>query len=183
MYLPSSKAAQQLGCHPNTLRKWANKGKIPYIKTESGPRRYHVEALIGKLTTPMTVGYCRVSSPKRRDDLERPIEFMREKYPQAEIIQDLLLPEWTKACPFQIKGRAIKEAVNALCLLKPKASRRFAVVKIPSSPALFPKQRANRAVSIPKFPVKVYVMVSLYLSLSWIPVWFGKPVNTTGWCF
>ena len=37
----------------------------------------------------MTVCYCRVSSPKPRDDLERQIEFMREKHPQAEIIKDL----------------------------------------------------------------------------------------------
>ena len=89
MYLPSRKAAQQLGCHPNTLRKWADEGKIPYIKTASGQRRYHVDAFIGKPTTPMTVGYCRVSSPKPRADLERPIEFMREQYPQAEIITDI----------------------------------------------------------------------------------------------
>jgi putative resolvase len=89
MYIPSRKAAQQLGCHPNTLRKWADEGKIPYIKTESGQRRYNVEAFIGKQTIPMTVCYCRVSSPKQRDDLERQIEFMREKHPQAEIIKDI----------------------------------------------------------------------------------------------
>jgi len=89
MYIPSRKAAEQLGCHPNTLRKWANEGKIPYIKTESGQRRYNVDAFIGKRTTSITICYCRVSSPKQRDDLERQIEFMRTQYPQAEIIKDI----------------------------------------------------------------------------------------------
>ncbi|MDY6992040.1 MAG: IS607 family transposase [Pseudomonadota bacterium] len=87
--MPSRKAAEQLGCHPNTLRKWANEGKIPYIKTESGQRRYNVEAFIGKRASAKTLCYCRVSSPKQRDDLERQIEFMRERYPQAERVKDI----------------------------------------------------------------------------------------------
>jgi excisionase family DNA binding protein len=88
MYIPSRKAAQQLGCHLNTLRKWANEGKIPYIKTASGQRRYNVDEFIGKQTNATTICYCRVSSPKQRDDLERQVEYMRANYPQAEIIKD-----------------------------------------------------------------------------------------------
>jgi putative resolvase len=89
MYIPSRKASEQLGCHPNTLRKWANEGKIPYIKTESGQRRYNIEAFIGKQASAKTLCYCRVSSPKQRDDLDRQIEFMRERYPQAEMVKDI----------------------------------------------------------------------------------------------
>ncbi|MEG4318334.1 IS607 family transposase [Microcoleus sp. Aus8_D1] len=32
---------------------------------------------------------CRVSSTKQRDDLARQVEFMRERYPEAEIVQDI----------------------------------------------------------------------------------------------
>ncbi|PQJ97480.1 MerR family DNA-binding transcriptional regulator [Chromatium okenii] len=40
MYIPSREAAKRLGCHPCTLRKWADAGKIPHIRTSSGQRRY-----------------------------------------------------------------------------------------------------------------------------------------------
>lgn len=89
MYIPSREATKRLGCHQNTLRKWANEGKIPHIKTESGQRRYDVDAFLGKQTTTIAICYCRVSSPKQRDDLERQVNFMREKYHQAEIIKDI----------------------------------------------------------------------------------------------
>ena len=37
-----------------------------------------------------TVCYCRVSSTKQRDDLERQVAYMRSIYPAAEVIRDLL---------------------------------------------------------------------------------------------
>jgi excisionase family DNA binding protein len=89
MYITSREAAKQLGCHPNTLRKWANEGKISHIKTESGQRRYNIEAYLGKHRPTITICYCRVSSPKQRDDLERQAEFMRKRDPTAEIIKDI----------------------------------------------------------------------------------------------
>ena len=35
------------------------------------------------------VCYCRVSSYKQRDDLERQVEFMQEKQPEAKIVKDI----------------------------------------------------------------------------------------------
>ena len=39
--------------------------------------------------TESLVCYCRVSSSKQRDDLERQVSFMRSIYPEAEIIKDI----------------------------------------------------------------------------------------------
>ena len=89
MYLPSRKAAEYLGLHPNTLREYADSGKIPYIRTESGQRRYDVDAYLRGRRPATVVCYCRVSSSKQKDDLQRQVEWMREKYPDAEIIQDI----------------------------------------------------------------------------------------------
>ncbi|WP_293139039.1 recombinase family protein [Okeania sp. SIO3I5] len=36
-----------------------------------------------------TVCYCRVSSAKQRDDLNRLVEFMPNQYPGAEVIKDI----------------------------------------------------------------------------------------------
>jgi len=87
-YYTSREASKILDVHPNTLRKWADDGTIETIKTASGQRRYNLEqyAKVGKLAT---VCYCRVSSAKQRDDLARQVDFMREKYPNAEIIKDI----------------------------------------------------------------------------------------------
>ncbi|MBK1641212.1 IS607 family transposase [Chromatium okenii] len=89
MYIPSREAAKRLGCHPCTLRKWADAGKIPHIRTSSGQRRYDVDAYLRIQPQRVIISYCRVSSFKQRDDLDRQVQFMREKYPQAELIKDI----------------------------------------------------------------------------------------------
>jgi predicted site-specific integrase-resolvase len=88
-YVPLRKAVKFLGLHPNTLRKYADQGKIKSIKNEAGQRLYDVESYQRGATKSSIVCYCRVSSVKQRDDLERQVEFMRERYPNAEIIKDV----------------------------------------------------------------------------------------------
>ncbi len=39
-WLTLNKAAEQLGIHPDTLRRWADGGKIPVFKTPGGHRRF-----------------------------------------------------------------------------------------------------------------------------------------------
>lgn len=88
-YLPSWKAAERLGLHPNTLRTYADDGKIPYYRNAAGQRLYDVEAYLRGSVPAATVCYCRVSSSKQRDDLQRQVDFMRERYPDAEIVTDV----------------------------------------------------------------------------------------------
>lgn len=89
MYIPGRKAANKLGVHQNTLRKWANEGKIPHIKTPAKQRLYDVDAFLADKVEKKSVCYCRVSSYKQRDDLERQVEHMRRRYPQHEIVTDI----------------------------------------------------------------------------------------------
>lgn len=88
-YLPSRKAAEVLGIHPNTLRKWADSGKIKHIRTASGQRRYDVRDYLGKNRDMQTVCYCRVSSSKQKDDLQRQVEYLQNRFPEAEIVKDI----------------------------------------------------------------------------------------------
>ena len=89
MFVPSREAALRLGLHPNTLRKYADEGRIKYIRTASGQRRYNVDAYLGCAVDRLTVCYCRVSSHAQRDDLASQVAFMQAKYPKAEVIQDI----------------------------------------------------------------------------------------------
>lgn len=87
--LTSRKASELLGVHPNTLRRWANDGKIKHIKTPAGQRLYDIESFVGETSVKRKICYCRVSRSKQKDDLERQIEFMRVRYPTHEIVTDI----------------------------------------------------------------------------------------------
>jgi excisionase family DNA binding protein len=87
-YYSSREASKILDVHANTLRKWANDGTIDSIKTAAGQRRYCLDKFV-QVGQSTVVCYCRVSSAKQRDDLARQVDFMREKYPNAEIIKEV----------------------------------------------------------------------------------------------
>jgi putative resolvase len=49
-YLPTKQAAKKLNVHPNTLRKWADDGKISYIRAGKGAwRKYNIESTLQML--------------------------------------------------------------------------------------------------------------------------------------
>ena len=89
MYITSRAASKVLGLHPNTLRRMANNGEIKYYKTKSGQRRYDTDDYLGNKKTTTTICYCRVSSYKQKDDLQRQVAYMSERFPGAEIITDI----------------------------------------------------------------------------------------------
>ena len=89
MYVPSRKACLELGVHANTLRRWADEGKIRYIKTASGQRRYDCSSIEESGSTKKNYCYCRVSSSKQKDDLERQVQFMSERFPDYTILKDV----------------------------------------------------------------------------------------------
>ncbi|MBD2503878.1 IS607 family transposase [Anabaena azotica] len=88
-YVPLREAVKRLGLHPNTLRKYADNGKIASIKNEAGQRLFNVESYLRGAARASLVCYCRVSSTKQRDDLGRQIAYMQSLYPEAEIIKDI----------------------------------------------------------------------------------------------
>ncbi|MBR0289285.1 MAG: IS607 family transposase [Selenomonadaceae bacterium] len=78
-YFTINKFSKIVGVTPQTLRNWDKTGKLkPHHTTENGYRYYSEEQLKQVLRTKpksrTIVGYCRVSSPKQKDDLERQIE-------------------------------------------------------------------------------------------------------------
>lgn len=88
-YVPLRKAIAFLGMSPTTLRKYADEGKIKSIRNPAGQRLFDVESYLRDAVDPAIVGYCRVSSYKQKDDLARQVAYLREKYPEAEIVSDI----------------------------------------------------------------------------------------------
>lgn len=100
-YYSIGEFANKIGKTVQTLRNWDKNGSLkPHHITEGGTRYYSQEQLNHFLgiqskikRNKKTIGYCRVSSHKQKDDLERQIEhvktYMYAKGYQFEIISDI----------------------------------------------------------------------------------------------
>ena len=97
-YFTINKFSKIVGVTPQTLRNWDRDGKLkPHHTTESGYRYYSEEQLNQVLNIKQknkkVIGYCRVSSPKQKDDLERQIEnvkiYLLAQGKPFEIISDV----------------------------------------------------------------------------------------------
>ena len=82
-YYSIRKACEMLGVTAQTMRNWDKSGKLhPHHVTKSGYRYYSEEQLnsfigVCPKTDRIIIGYCRVSSNKQKDDLERQIDNVR----------------------------------------------------------------------------------------------------------
>jgi excisionase family DNA binding protein len=75
-YLRVGKAAEELGLHPITIRRWMKMGKFQAVRVgiEARIPRSEIERLLGKTDERLLVLYARVSGRDQRSDLERQIE-------------------------------------------------------------------------------------------------------------
>lgn len=92
MLVPLRKAIELTGLSANTLRKYGDDGKIKIQRIGKGQRLFDVSDLLtanGKQGGKPVVCYCRVSSAKQKDDLARQVVYMRERFPNADIIKDI----------------------------------------------------------------------------------------------
>jgi len=95
-YVSPKKACEILGVHYKTLYNWVDNGKIEALRTPGGKRLYNVNDYIIKNTNKQielpnrrNICYCRVSTYGQKDDLERQIEYMKDKFPKYELIKDI----------------------------------------------------------------------------------------------
>jgi excisionase family DNA binding protein len=91
-YKTRKEVCDALGIHYITLYKLAEKGEIETIKI--GDRQYYnLNKYMSKIkmekVNKKNICYCRVSSQKQKEDLNRQINFMKEKYKDYSIIKDI----------------------------------------------------------------------------------------------
>ena len=90
------KACQILSCSTETLRRWDKQNKIKTFRTPGGHRRYNVNEYLNSssnkdknILQQKKICYCRVSSKKQMDDLERQKDYNKQRYPHHEVISDI----------------------------------------------------------------------------------------------
>jgi predicted site-specific integrase-resolvase len=96
VYVKGKEASRILGVTGSTLRRWADTKKIKSIRSEGGVRLYDTGDYIANKTnedelikTKKKYIYCRVSSHKQKGDLDRQIKYLKDKYPEHEVIHDI----------------------------------------------------------------------------------------------
>ena len=133
-YYTIHEVSKILGVSAQTLRNWDKSGKLkPNHKSPNGYRYYSendLNALLNvKSQTGKTVGYCRVSSPKQRDDLERQEENMKiyllSQGKPFEIISDIGsgINYKRKGLQELIKGMANRSISKVVVLYKDRLTR------------------------------------------------------------
>lgn len=97
-YVSGKKAMEILGVSAPTLHRYDKLGKIDTFRTPGNKRMYNVNKFLNlvkpeqkdKPVEPkMKICYCRVSTSEQRENLDKQIKYMEEKYPDYEIISDI----------------------------------------------------------------------------------------------
>lgn len=93
--LKAHEAAEYYGTSISNLRKWAREGRIDVEETPGGHYLYIIPNEEDPITKPDIskwnpyILYSRVSSRKQRDDLGRQSRFLKTKYPEYSLIEDI----------------------------------------------------------------------------------------------
>lgn len=94
-YLHIREARKLLGVSTQTLHNWDKAGKIRTTRLPTGARLYHKEDvynILGVDTAPppkQKIIYCRVSSRKQEDDLNRQTGLLQQQYPNHVLVTDI----------------------------------------------------------------------------------------------
>ena len=113
-YVKPKIASKELGITVQTLRNWADTGKINFITGAGGGRLYDTKSITKKNTTSFSKEkfkyiYCRVSCSKQKDDLQRQISYLKEKYKHHIVVTDIASGINFKRKTLQ---RLLNEAIN-----------------------------------------------------------------------
>jgi len=114
-YYKLSEAATLSGLSKQTIYSYAVNNKIKFITTPGGQKLYDISTIINEPIT-LDIGdkhvcYCRVSTHGQANDLDRQTAYMREKYPDFEMIHDIgsginfKRPGLQKIIDYAIKGK------------------------------------------------------------------------------
>lgn len=86
-----------LGVTPDTLRRWAQIGKLQTIRTPGNVRMFNKSSVENLIRTnclavkpkKQAICYARVSSRKQMDDLERQVALFKDRFPDHLLVRDI----------------------------------------------------------------------------------------------
>ena len=93
-YVKRKKVLEKLDIHYQTLNNMVKRGDIEIKRTGNSKMLYNLDKYLRKNNIvkdkgKLNICYCRVSSKKQKEDLERQVKYMKKKYPNNKIIKDI----------------------------------------------------------------------------------------------
>src|SRR5690606_4886908 len=95
-YISGSIICKKYDVSTPTLYRWEQEGLVKTIRLPGGSRKYRardIDALFegseADKEEKKAICYARVSSAHQEEDLQRQIDYLKEKFPEHEIIQDI----------------------------------------------------------------------------------------------
>jgi predicted site-specific integrase-resolvase len=94
LYASTTEAARFYGVSTRTIIRWCDNSKVEHYYTPTGNRKIRLidrgksnneERILSK----QCICYCRVSTSKQRDDLQRQVDYMADKFPGYRIVKDI----------------------------------------------------------------------------------------------
>lgn len=92
MYVKAAEYARRFAVNPQTLRRWADAGKINFQWSPGGIRLYELPTATdadGHSFQKKKVVYARVSSAKQKDDLQRQADYLLSRFPDYHLVTDI----------------------------------------------------------------------------------------------
>lgn len=89
MYVKASEYAKRFTVDPQTLRRWADAGRIDFKWSPGGIRLYKLPTDANDAVEKKKVVYARVSSAKQKDDLQRQADFLLSRFPDHQLVTDI----------------------------------------------------------------------------------------------
>ena len=89
MFVRPKEASEYYKVSKETLRLRAISGEIEFITTLHGHHRYKIIPINANKIIRKKIIYARVSSSKQKKDLDRQIEFVKQKFPEYTIVKDI----------------------------------------------------------------------------------------------
>jgi len=96
-HLSIKESRRLTGVTTATLRRWAETNKVRFSESPTKRKLYNKQDILAiinrteiqKPEKKRKIAYCRVSSKKQSDDLDRQKEFFRLKYPEYDVVEDI----------------------------------------------------------------------------------------------
>lgn len=88
-YIRPKEASRLLKVSQNTLRSWDNQGFLKSIRTKGNQRRFLLSSILSQQSNTedkRKICYCRVSSHGQKEDLERQVKFLKNKFFNVDVI-------------------------------------------------------------------------------------------------
>lgn len=184
---------ETLNIHYNTLQNLVKRKEIEYV-TIGRKRSYNLNKYIRdnniQINKKENICYCRVSSKKQSEDLERQIEYMKNLYPNYRIISDIGSGlNFNRKGLIEIINMAINSKIENLIIAYKDRLARFGyelieyIIKNYSNGKIIIQNKTEESTPLEEVSKDIIAIMNIYVAKVNGMRKYKKPINDVKKCF